>query len=195
MLYYAYYKCRLALTRHERVGYNLLMNKFVAKMVRKVNKFKKGFEAKKFLSGIFASAVIVTLLVPAGINVAVAAAGVYSMTGSASVTGLTLTLSGTASASPYVRQLDQQMVSVMSWGDGTPASPVDVDSFTITSFDDQGNDKFFNADWSTSHTYAASGNYSALVRVHHGNTNGNEGSEVSSITVAIEVPESEPEPT
>lgn len=106
---------------------------------------------------------LVMLATSAG--VAFAAPNYVITLGSASVTDLTLNLSGTASANPYVGQSSAQHVTVTDWGDGS-ADTTATKNFTFTG--GNGPNKSFSGTWSASHTYASSGTYTVVVEVHHG---------------------------
>ncbi len=131
--------------------------------------------------------------------------GDYAITGAGIVSGLTLNLSGTASGNPFVGQLNDQHISI-DWdvdqnatGDvyetedsnasgndnGTTANIL----FDIDSYDSSGNDKFFTENnWTATHTYASAGTYNVIIKVHHANTNGAEGSDAATIQLQIIIP-------
>lgn len=93
-----------------------------------------------------------------------------------------ISLTGTASANPYVGQLSAQHVRVLNWGDGSAQTEA---SFTVTNSTD--NPKTFTADWSATHTYATVGTYTITVAVCHTQCTGAEGAD-GSITVNAVIP-------
>jgi hypothetical protein len=102
-----------------------------------------------------------------------------------SVTGLTLSLAGNASANPYVGQSSDQHVTVTDWGDGSPDTAATT-NFTFTG--GNGNNKSFSGTWSASHTYASSGTYTIVIEVHHANPTGAEGGDLSVVSAVIVIP-------
>jgi len=120
------------------------------------------------------------------------AAGGYSISGSSSVSGTTVTLSGTASANTYVGKSSDQNIAV-DWTGGCSsahATTFTFDSITFTggTGPDHNNGSFTNASWHTSHDFGAAGTYSVCVKVYHANFNGNEGSDAATFSTSIVVP-------
>jgi len=127
-----------------------------------------------------------------------------SQTGNATINGLSVSINGVASAEPFVGQLNDQHISV-DWDDdgdgiadlweeedsnssGNDAGTTSNITFDIDSYDDSGNDKFFQeSDWSASHTYLTYGAKKIFVRVHHASANGAEGSDVATIQIDITI--------
>ncbi len=136
------------------------------------------------------------------------AANVYTIvqTGSAVIVGTTVTITGTASANPFVGLLNDQHISI-DWDDDGNATPDNWEqensdasgndagltsdiTFDIDAFTNQGNDKTFTENnWSATHTFAESGPYSLFVQVHHASQKGKgEGSDFSTIQIDIVIP-------
>jgi hypothetical protein len=104
----------------------------------------------------------------------VAAAGVYSIDGTAVPNGLFVSISGEAAANPYTGQGDDQHVSV-DWNEdgGATASNANGDWETVLDINASG-DSFASTSWSGSHTYPVAGSYTIFVRVHHAEPGGAE---------------------
>jgi hypothetical protein len=118
-------------------------------------------------------------------SAALAAATYTVAVGSQSISGLTLSLSGTGSAGDnYAGNLVQYDVYV-DWGDG--ATTVSTDTFT----DPAGSPKFFSGTWSNSHPYSASGTYSVVVKLCHSSCTGAESASAdASVTIIVVIPPS-----
>src|SRR3989344_3088456 len=110
------------------------------------------------------------------------------------ITGaLQLSISGSASATPYVGGANQQYVTV-DWGEMVGGNPA-RDTFSIqtasqfnTVFSGSGSNKSFVTSWTpVSHIYSSAGLKTILVKVHHSNFNGNEG-DASEFTTEVFVP-------
>jgi len=95
------------------------------------------------------------------------------------VVGNTATITGTAAATPYKAQLDQQHFEI-DWNDGYP--PENFDDKYIIAANDSGGNLSFN--WSESHVYA-DGVYTAYVKLYHQNSQGAEASAEAEITIAV----------
>ena len=139
---------------------------------------------KKMVSAITVLSLVLSVVaVPLG---TLAAAPGYTMgVVSATVTGaLQLSISGSASAVPFVGQENSQFVTFV-WGDGTEDSyAVQTDSHFTTTF----TAKDFSTSWTPiSHIYSTSGTKSIIVKVHHRNYSGNEGN-ASQFTADVFVP-------
>lgn len=122
------------------------------------------------------------------------AAGNYVISGNVSISGTTVTLSGTASANPYTGQSSAQKIAVDWTGSCSSANATTI-SFTSITFtggnggpDGHNNGNFNGATWSTSHTYPTPGTYSACVKVHHGSFSGAEGSDAATFNATIVIP-------
>jgi hypothetical protein len=124
------------------------------------------------------------------------AAGNYSISGSYTVTGFTVTLSGTASGNPYVGKCSDQHLSI-DWdidGNHTFDQDQDVPADTFNKVcsggkgEDHNNGSFINASWSALYTYTQPGSYTILVKVYHGNSPGAEGSDAATYKINITVP-------
>ncbi len=114
------------------------------------------------------------------------ASPVYSISiGSSVATGLTLNISGTASANSFAgNDISAYGVYVTSWGDGTPASPTNLGANFVVSGSD------FTSTWFGSHTYATSGTFTATVALCHQGCTGGEGASTASSTITVNNPPS-----
>ncbi len=116
----------------------------------------------------------------------------YAITGTSTVSGTTVSLSGTASANTYTGASSAQHMGVDWTGACGAASAVQF-GFNTISFvggtgPNQNNGSFTNATWSTSHDYGAAGTYSICVKVYHANFSGNEGSDAATFSTTIVIP-------
>ena len=128
---------------------------------------------------------VLGLLLGVGIVANVYAASVYAVAiTSSSYVGLTLSLSGTASANPQAGTNNQQSVQVSDWGDG---SALTIATTSLT-FAGTGNNKSFTGTWSASHTYVTAGTYTVMIKVCHQNCTGAEGGDFSTATTIIVIP-------
>ncbi len=106
-----------------------------------------------------------------------------------SISGLTLTLTGTGEGTPYVGQLSAHDVQV-NWGNSV------IDNTSTTNFiDPAGGPKNFTGTWSNSITYAAAGIYTITVKLYHQTPPGAEssGDSVYSFQVNIPTPDACPQ--
>jgi hypothetical protein len=95
------------------------------------------------------------------------------------INGLAVQINGTASATNYAGQFDDQKVQV-DWGDGN------VNDTASTDFTDEGNN--FSGTWSDGHTYdIAQTNVTITVKVYHGQPQGQEASESATDDITIDV--------
>ncbi len=122
------------------------------------------------------------------------AAGSYTIVGSASVSGTTITLSGTATANPYTGQSSDQVVAV-DWTGACSNATKQTFPFSSITFvggnggpDGHNNGTFTNATWATSTNMGASGSYNVCVKVYHGNFNGAEGSDAATFSATVVIP-------
>lgn len=133
---------------------------------------------------ILGAAVFISVVVSAA--AAYASEGGYTIekTGTPTITGTNVTITGLAHAHPYVGQPGQQHVSIDWNNNGTW---IDANSFT-PSFGGSGRNKFFDGPWSGSHTYASAGTKTIKVKVHHSNEHGDEESDAAILKVTIVIP-------
>ncbi|MBU6501038.1 MAG: DUF11 domain-containing protein [Patescibacteria group bacterium] len=122
------------------------------------------------------------------------AASSYSISGSYTITGLTVNLSGTATGNPYTGQSSDQHMGV-DWTGACNASSSTQFNFSSIVFtggsggpDGHNNGTFTNATWSTSHPFSTPGTYAICVKVYHANFNGAEGSAASTFSANITIP-------
>lgn len=140
---------------------------------------------KKSIAAIQSILLITASLIGVMPLVAHAGAANYQIFGSATPNGLTVNISGEASANPFKGRPDDQFVSV-DWDNNGTADEVLADN-TDFNFTDPGvNGSFASSSWSGPHTYTTSGTKIIEVRVHHANFNGNE-SERAGITFTLEI--------
>ncbi len=135
---------------------------------------------------------IATAFGPMVAPMAHAAAGNYSISGSSSVSGTVVNLSGTATANPYTGKSSDQNIAV-DWTGACDTSSKTVISFDSITFvggngNDQNGGSFTNATWSTSHDFGVAGSYSVCVKVYHANFNGAEGSDAATFSTTIVIP-------
>jgi len=153
---------------------------------------KQGVTPKAFSAFVIMSMVVLSVgVLP---QTALAAAGNYSIVGDYSLSGTTVNLFGTASATPYTGKSSDQVMGV-DWSGACDAKsavefPFDSITFVGGSGGDQNNGSFSDATWSTSHDFLVSGTYSICVKVYHGNFNGNEGSDAATFSAEIYIPPS-----
>lgn len=128
--------------------------------------------------------------------------GNYVITGTGVVTGYTVNLSGYASSTPYVGNINDQHISI-DWdedADGIPDAWLTEDSnssgndagltpditFDIDSYGGSGSHKYFvDNNWTATHTYATGGAKKIFVRVHHATPTGAEGSDFGTIEINV----------
>ena len=96
------------------------------------------------------------------------------------VSGLTLSIDGTASGAPYTGNSNQQIVRI-DWGDDSDETEAD----TEFEFTGEGNDKSFDGTWSAQHTYATAGAYTVTAYVCHQTCEGNDGEATDTAIVVI----------
>ncbi|MES3005820.1 MAG: peptidoglycan-binding domain-containing protein [Patescibacteria group bacterium] len=136
---------------------------------------------KKFLYSLAMVQATSMLLFPIGIALAAAPAYVVNLDNQ-SVSGLTLSIDGTATATKFAGQADDQHVGV-DWGDGSTV-PDENTNFT---FDVSGDD-ITNGQWNASHVYASSGSYNVTIKFYHGNWQGAESSGPAVVTIQVNIP-------
>lgn len=111
----------------------------------------------------------------------------YLISGSATPNGMTVNVTGQASANPFTGQEDDQHVSV-DWNIDQGATPSNANGDWERVLDITGNvdGTFASTTWSGSHTYTVPGDYLIFVRVHHAQAGGAEsGSGQISFNVEI----------
>lgn len=121
--------------------------------------------------------------------------GDYTISGSSSVLGTVVTLSGTATGDNYTGQKEDQYIAVDWTGACSNASKTEFDFDSITfiggSGPHQNNGSFIDATWSTSHDFGAPGTYPVCVKVYHANFNGAEGSDAATFSATIIIEEND----
>lgn len=124
----------------------------------------------------------------------------YFITGSATVTNQTLDLSGTSGANPQ-KGADGTQHMAVDWdedqdgdpdtGTGWEVAPAGGELSFTPVFAGSNPNRTFSDDWTASHTYTTAGPYTVRVMVYHGNTPGEDGDALSTISfdVVITPPE------
>ncbi len=100
------------------------------------------------------------------------------------VTGpFAISLTGTATVASQTGANSTQHLAV-DWGTGAGYDT----SFAGVTFTPTFNASGFTANWSATHTYAAAGNYTIKVIVYHGNTSGQDGSDLATASIQANIP-------
>jgi large repetitive protein len=127
------------------------------------------------------------------------AAAAYTVSGTSSVTGQVLSISGVSAANPQGGANGTQHMAV-DWDTDKNASTTvwveyptsgGLSSFSPSYFGGSNNNATgFNATWSGSHDYTStgSGTYNVKVIVYHGTTNGQDGSDLATMTFSVVIP-------
>ncbi len=157
---------------------------------------RSGF-VSKLLSSLTVFAMVVWTFAPGlgSINFANAATPVtYYINqdaGSPVISGMRVTLAGTAGTSKTKGQNPTDQTVCVDWGTGAGyvnlKSNVDSnDEFTIVTTDNT-NGGVFTATWTAGYTYSADGTYTILAKVNHANCSGSDGSDAATITIGTVV--------
>ncbi|MDB5244594.1 MAG: hypothetical protein JWN18_464 [Parcubacteria group bacterium] len=115
-------------------------------------------------------------------NTAFAAAATYSITvNTPTIVAGAVTLSGTASVSKFTGATSSYNVAVINWGDGSPQQTgIPLSNVVISG-------QNFTATWTAtpSHVYAASGSYTASVKLYHTGISGTDAQASKTFTVSV----------
>ncbi|MEK7613719.1 MAG: peptidoglycan-binding protein [Patescibacteria group bacterium] len=164
-----------------------------------VSKWHKALSASLTAFALVLSSVAPLLAFPQVAHAVADPSSFYEVTGSIdSIIGQTLNISGTAKGDPQ-KGADGTQHMAVDWDedqDGDPTTGLSqwgIDGLTFTPVFSDCYDHstcFLDSHWTASHLYSAGGSYTVSVIVYHGNTPGEDGDALSTITLDVEIPSS-----